>query len=147
MDSDIKAFLAIFAAAWIAIFAIAYAINPQHASSPELKPLEVYYDRDMTTRIQDNNVWWRITITNLTYVKIVYVYNPNDYNATIDIYWEAFPAEMTQYCHWGSNLLSPSIGSKELVELRLWVSVGANQFLGLSSYDGDVLTRITVVRP
>lgn len=145
MDADNQYTLIFFAVIMGGILIVASYLPKPQPEVPVFQELMVYADMNMMANI-GNSLWWSVSYPDVNYSKIVYVYNPNNYSVAIEVYLEAFPAEMSQYCRWGSDL-SPSIGGMELVELRLWVLVEDNQFLGLSAYEGDVLTQIRCERP
>ena len=143
MDSDTQWWLIIFATIWVAIFAIA-ASWPK-PPLPELMQPEIYADLNMKANV-GNPIWWKIDVPGFTYSKIVYVYNPNPEPIRLEIYWEAFPQEMTANCSWTS--VSPhTINATSIVEVRLYLTVYENPWLGHSSFEGDVLTQIRGERP
>jgi hypothetical protein len=142
MDEDIKATLLIFAATWIVIFAI--ASSWPKPPLPELLQPEVYADLNMKASV-GNPIWWTVDVLGFTYSKIVYVYNPNAEPITLEIYWEAFPQQMTANCSWSS--VSPlTINATSIAELRLYLTIYENPWLGTSSFEGDCLTQIKAER-
>jgi len=100
----------------------------------------VYADMNMRAEI-GNNIWWHVDYFNFQYFKFIYVFNNNTKPMKLDIFWEAFPTEMTPNCTW--SVTAPDmINASSIVEVRLFLSVAENRFKGISSYQGDVLTQI-----
>jgi len=118
-----------------------YYVSWMPPQAPQSANIQLYADINMRAMISENQIWWKVKATDINYTKTVYAYNPNSYNVTLTVFWEAFPEEMTQYCEWrteAKEVLQPL----EIAEIKLYLIVKPNDWLGISAFEGDVLTQI-----
>jgi len=118
-----------------------YAGQQQALREATYQELQIFADSQKRIRIQDNNIWWTVKTTDYNYTKTFWIFNPNSWSVTADVFWEAFPAEMTPYCQWSSSPFA-SIGPNETAAVQLSLLIAPNSFLGLSTNQGDVVTQI-----
>jgi len=139
VDDDTKATGLIFLLVMAGVFGATYYYVSNLPLIPFKQP-EIYADPNMKASYE-NPIWWIIDKANFTYNIVVYVFNPNDKQIKLDIYWEAFPTEMTPYCTWSSDA-PETISPLTIVMVKLHLAVGNNTMLGNSGWQGDVLTQI-----
>lgn len=104
--------------------------------------LEIYADLNMRAEI-GSTVWWAVNYPDIHYTKILYLYNPNNFDITLDLFWESFPQEMHEFCEWSSTLEDGSVISPGLQEIRLYLLVRDNKFL----VQGEIQTQIKARPP
>lgn len=111
MDDDRALMIIITIILFSAIFGGCYAwysIQPPPPPTP-YNELELYQDFNARMKITGNIIMWdNADEIGVPYFKTVFIRNPNDFNVSMDLFWEVIPASMTSFCEWDSSLSDKS---------------------------------------